>query len=109
MFFVFFKIGRRYIFQLDNAFCHAFENGGCSCTTATGHAVGVGIIAADPTVFPYHTRMFVQSTAGTRTYGVSQVEDCGGAVKGYTLDLWFPSYWDCVSWGRRNVYAWILD
>lgn len=84
------------------------ENG-AAWTTATGHAVGVGIIAADPTVFPYHTRMFVQSTTGTRTYGVSQVEDCGGAVKGYTLDLWFPSYWDCVSWGRRNVYAWVLD
>ena len=82
---------------------------GAKWTTATGHAVGVGIIAADPTVFPYHTRMFVQSVAGNRTYGVSQVEDCGGAVKGYTLDLWFPSYWDCVSWGRRNVYAWVLD
>lgn len=84
------------------------ENG-AAWTTATGHDVGVGIIAADPTVFPYHTRMFVQSVAGNRTYGVSQVEDCGGAVKGYTLDLWFPSYWDCVSWGRRNVYAWVLD
>lgn len=82
---------------------------GAKWTTATGHAVGVGIIAADPTVFPYHTRMFVETVAGTRTYGVSQVEDCGGAVKGYTLDLWFPSYWDCVSWGRRNVYAWVLD
>lgn len=84
------------------------ENG-AAWTTATGHAVGVGIIAADPKVFPYHTRMFIQSTAGSRTYGVSQVEDCGGAVNGYTLDLWFPSYSDCVSWGRRNVYAWILD
>ncbi len=84
------------------------ENG-AAWTTATGHAVGVGIIAADPKVFPYHTRMFVQTVAGTRTYGISQVEDCGGAVKGYTLDLWFPSYADCVSWGRRNVYAWVLD
>lgn len=84
------------------------ENG-AAWTTATGHAVGVGIIAADPTVFPYHTRMFIQSVAGNRTYGVSQVEDCGGAVKGYKVDLWFPSYADCVSWGRRNVYTWVLD
>ena len=75
---------------------------GAAWTTATGHAVGLGIIAADPKTFPYHSRMFIQS------YGMGQVEDTGG-MKGNVIDVWFPSYADCVSWGRRNVTVWLLD
>ena len=75
---------------------------GAAWTTATGHAVGLGIIAADPKTFPYHSRMFIQS------YGMGQVEDTGG-MKGNVIDVWFPSYADCVVWGRRNVTCWLLD
>ena len=75
---------------------------GAAWTTATGHAVGLGIVAADPKTFPYHSRMFIQS------YGMGQVEDTGG-MKGNVIDVWFPSYSDCVSWGRRNVTVWLLD
>ena len=75
---------------------------GAAWTTATGHAVGLGIIAADPKTFPYPSRMFIQS------YGMGQVEDTGG-MKGNVIDVWFPSYADCVSWGRRNVTVWLLD
>ncbi len=29
--------------------------------------------------------------------------------KGNVIAVWFPSYADCVSWGRRNVTVWLLD
>ena len=61
-----------------------------------------GVLNADPKTFPYHSRMFIQS------YGMGQVEDTGG-MKGNVIDVWFPSYADCVTWGRRNVTVWLLD
>ena len=85
----------------STAYYSGGENG-AAWTTATGHAVGMGIVAADPKTFPYHSRMFIQS------YGMGQVEDTGG-MKGNVIDVWFPSYSDCVSWGRRNVTVWLLD
>ena len=78
-------------------------------STATGHPVGIGVIAVDPKVIPYRTRMFIRTWNGSRTYGIGTAYDCGGAVKGNIIDLWMPSYADCVSWGRRNVDCWILD
>lgn len=85
----------------STAYYSGGENG-AAWTTATGHAVGMGIIAADPDVFPYHSRMFIQS------YGIGQVEDTGD-MTGNVIDVWFPSYSDCVVWGRRNVTCWLLD
>lgn len=85
----------------STAYYSGGENG-AAWTTATGHAVGLGIVAADPKTFAYHSRMFIQS------YGMGQVEDTGG-MKGNVIDVWFPSYSDCVSWGRRNVTVWLLD
>lgn len=91
----------------DKLICNstAYYSGGekgAAWTTATGHAVGMGIIAADPDVFPYHSRMYINS------YGIGQVEDTGG-MTGNVIDVWFPSYSDCVVWGRRNVTCWLLD
>lgn len=97
----------------DKVICNstAYYSGGekgAAFTTSTGHAVGLGIIAADPKTFPYHSRMFIQSVGGGKVYGISQVEDTGG-MKGNVVDLWFPTYADCVVWGRRNVTCWLLD
>ena len=85
----------------STAYYSGGENG-AAWTTATGHSVGLGIVAADPKVFPYHSRMFIQS------YGMGQIEDTGG-MTGNVIDVWFPSYGECVVWGRRNVTVWLLD
>ena len=71
--------------------------------------MGIGTIAVDPKVIPYYTKMFIQTTNGSRVYGMGTALDCGGAVKGNIVDLWFPTYGDCRSWGRRNVTVYILD
>ena len=78
--------------------------------TATGHATGVGVIAVDPKVFPYGTSMYIGSVSGSGSYyGIGTAYDCGGAVKGNIIDVWFPTYGDCVPWGRRNVTCYILQ
>ena len=84
-------------------------DGGAAWTTAVGAKVGIGTIAVDPTVIPYYTKMFIQTSNGSRVYGMGTALDCGGAIKGNIVDLWFPSYADCRSWGRRNVTVYILD
>ena len=84
-------------------------DGGAAWTTAVGASVGVGTVAVDPKVIPYYTKMFIQTTNGRRIYGMGTALDCGGAVKGNIVDLWFPTKADCYSWGRRNVTVYILD
>lgn len=77
--------------------------------TATGHAVGVGVMAVDPKVFPYGTTMYVGTAGSGRSYyGIATAYDCGGAVKGNIIDVWYPTYADCARWGRRNVTCYVL-
>lgn len=66
-------------------------------TTATGIPVGWGVIAVDPSVIPLGTRMFVPG------YGEGVAADTGSAVKGATIDLWFPTCAQALAWGRRTV------
>jgi 3D (Asp-Asp-Asp) domain-containing protein len=65
--------------------------------TATGLPVGFGIVAVDPSVIPLGTRMTIPG------YGEGVAADTGSAVRGYTIDLWFPTLADALAWGRRTV------
>jgi 3D (Asp-Asp-Asp) domain-containing protein/peptidoglycan hydrolase CwlO-like protein len=65
--------------------------------TATGAPTGWGIVAVDPSVIPLGTRMTVPG------YGSGVAADTGGAVRGATIDLWFPSLAQARAWGRRTV------
>jgi 3D (Asp-Asp-Asp) domain-containing protein len=66
-------------------------------TTATGAPVGYGIVAVDPSVIPLGTRMTIPG------YGEGVAADTGGAVRGATIDLWFPTDAQAAAWGRRTV------
>lgn len=66
-------------------------------TTATGIPVGYGVVAVDPSVIPLGTRMTIPG------YGEAVAADTGGAVRGATIDLWFPSAAQARAWGRRTV------
>ena len=65
--------------------------------TATGLPVGWGIVAVDPSVIPLGTRLTVPG------YGEAVAADVGSAVRGATIDLWFPTLSEALSWGRRWV------
>lgn len=77
----------------------------CACTrctdgdgiTASGTKATQGrTIAADPRYYPYGTKIILNG----RTY---VVEDCGGAIKGNRIDLYFDSHQDALQWGVRYI------
>jgi uncharacterized protein YabE (DUF348 family) len=52
--------------------------------TSTGVPVTKGIVAVDPSVIPYGTRMYIPG------YGFAVAADTGGAIVGNIIDLGFP-------------------
>lgn len=61
-------------------------------------------IAADPTVFPYGTILYIPG------YGFGVVADCGGAIKGNRLDLFFNTLTDVYEqWGKKEVDVFIIE
>ncbi len=81
---------------------------GCDETTATGTQVRTGVVAVDPTVVPYGTRMFIVTNDGAYIYGVSTAEDCGGGIKGNRLDLYFHTDAECWQFGVRDCTVYFL-
>jgi len=64
--------------------------------TARGTQARPGTVAADTTVLPFGTIVYVEG------YGYGCVEDRGGAIKGNKLDLWFSSHDAALKWGRKK-------
>ena len=81
---------------------------GCTTITATGTKVHIGTVAVDPKVIPYGTRMFIVTKDGHYIYGVSTAEDCGSSIKNKKVDLYFPTYDQCIQFGVRDVYIYFL-
>jgi len=59
-------------------------------------------VAVDPNVIPLGTKLYVEG------YGEAYAVDTGGAIKGNIVDVHFPTYAQCVQWGRRTVKVTIL-
>ena len=75
---------------------------------ATGHtSVGLwpkrGIVAVDPRVIPYYTKLYIPG------YGTAIAGDTGGAIVGTRIDLFMDSLHECYQWGRRDVEIYILE
>lgn len=82
---------------------------GCSTVTATGTTVHKGTAAVDPRYIPYGTRMFIVSSDGSYVYGIAAAEDCGGDIKGDRMDLYMPTYTQCMAFGRRSCTIYFLS
>lgn len=65
--------------------------------TASGSTVRVGTVAADTTILPIGTLVFIPD------FGWGRVEDRGGAIRGDRLDIWFDDHAKALRWGRRKV------
>jgi len=65
--------------------------------TATGIPVGWGVVAVDPSVIRLGSRMTIPG------YGEGVVADTGSAVRGATIDLWFPTLAQALAWRRRTI------
>lgn len=89
------------------ATAYTYVPGLTTMTTATGATLAKGIVAVDPKVIPLHTEMYIASD--TYEYGYGKAEDTGGAIKGDIVDLAFMTYDECIRFGRRNIWVYILD
>ena len=81
---------------------------GCNNTTATMTPVKWGVVAVDPRVVPYGTRMYIVTKDGKFVYGIGTAEDCGGAIKGKRLDLYMPTLTQAFGFGRKDVDVYFL-
>lgn len=70
---------------------------------ASGKPAVEGTCAVDTSVIPMGTRLYIEG------YGYAVANDIGGGIIGNTVDLFYDSYDECVSWGRRTVNVYILD
>ena len=77
--------------------------------TASGLPTKVGHIAVDTNVFPYHTRFYIYTNDGYLVYGNAVAADCGSAIKGYKIDLWFETFDEACWFGRRDCTVFVLD
>ena len=70
--------------------------------TATGTVPQQGrTIAVDPTVIPYGTVVVIEGL------GTFVAEDCGGAVKGNHIDIYFDNHEDALKFGTQRLYVYI--
>ncbi len=85
------------------------DNGIWAGKTSTGMPLVYGVIAVDPRVIPYGTKMYIESVDGQFIYGYAIAGDCGGAIKGNKVDLFFPNRSTCYQFGRRDVNIYFFD
>ncbi len=83
--------------QLMDATGYSSEEPGMGQYTSLGLRAGRGVIAVDPTVVPYGTRMWVEG------YGWGVAGDCGGAIRGDRIDLCFDRLGEAQGYGRKRV------
>ena len=97
-------------YKTDNvtATGYTHTDAGCDMITSTGTTVHYGTVAVDPRFIPYGTRMLIVSHDGKRYYGIATAEDCGGAIKRDKMDLYFPTYQECIDFGRRRCTIYFL-
>ena len=81
---------------------------GCNATTATMTPVHWGVVAVDPRVVPYGTRMYIVDADGRSVYGLATAEDCGGGIKGHRMDLYMNTLTEAFRYGRRDVTVYFL-
>lgn len=90
------------------ATAYTHTDAGCDLITSTGSTVHWGTVAVDPRYIPYGTRMFIVASDGSYIYGIAEAEDCGGDIKGDRMDLYMPTYAQCIEFGRRTCTVYFL-
>lgn len=82
----------------------AYHTGGI---TATGHVANEEVVAVDPKVIPYGTKMFITGKWGE--IGCRSAEDCGN-FRGKRIDVCMEgTRAELLQFGRRNMRVYILE
>ncbi|HOJ92158.1 MAG TPA: 3D domain-containing protein [Dictyoglomaceae bacterium] len=70
--------------------------------TALGWIAKKGIIAVDPRYIPLRSAIYVPN------YGFSIAGDTGGLIKGWRIDLCYPTVKEVIEFGRRKIQIYLL-
>jgi 3D (Asp-Asp-Asp) domain-containing protein len=82
----------------------AYTSGnGIGFTTSTGTRVRWGVVAVDPKVVPFGSRLRIDGLDG-----MFDAEDSGPAIRGSMLDVWFPDRTAAMAWGSRDCRVTVL-
>lgn len=86
------------------AYCPCHEcSEGYGTSTSTGKVATEGrTVAVDPKKIPYGTKLEIEGV------GVRVAEDCGGAIKGNRIDLYFSDHQSALNFGRQTKQVKIL-
>lgn len=71
--------------------------------TASGRSIaynGGQFVAADKKLFKFGTKLTIPGYAGGEPV---EVIDRGGAIKGYHIDVFFPTHEQAKEWGRKRI------
>jgi 3D (Asp-Asp-Asp) domain-containing protein len=71
--------------------------------TATNKMARRGLVAADWSIFPPGTLLYIPE------YGIARVEDQGSAVRGYHLDLFMDTRNEALAWGVKESEVVVLE
>jgi len=75
--------------------------------TASGTVAHRGIVAADPAVLPFGSRVRV---SGSGKYdGIYTVTDSGGRIDGHEIDIYMPSAAEAKQFGKKMVRVQVLE
>lgn len=88
------------------------EGGICGEYTASGMKAQVGVVAVNPNVIPYGTKLYITTADGSYTYGYCVAGDTGGFIYSHPdtiVDLFFNTVAECYQFGRRDVIVYVLD
>ncbi len=85
--------------ETRNMLVTAYDHGGM---TSSGNKARKGTIAADVSLFPYGTQMYVPG------YGWGEVQDTGSAIRENHIDVFFPEKKDAIEWGRKYLDVTII-
>ncbi len=81
-------------------------------TTATGTPVHPGVVAVNPRIIPYGSKMYIVANDGSGAiYGYASAEDTGGFIymsNGPLVDLYVWTMDDVYAWGNHPVDVYIF-
>lgn len=82
---------------------------GAKGLTASGRSIRYNdgqFVAADTRVLPFGTKLIIPGYANETPV---QVIDRGGAIKGYHIDLFFPTHEQAKEWGVKWMQVQVVD
>lgn len=78
--------------------------------TASGRPAQVGVVAVDPSVIPYGTKLYIVSPDGKWVYGYAIAGDTGSALRSgrVVVDLFYDTVSECYQFGRRTMNVYVI-